>query len=115
MPGAPVQPDGEGRPSLELRAAAACALADALRARARRALDIASDLRRERTERWLARYGRAIGGAVFVSRCAWCRRVREGQGDRWLAVAPPAMPAIDVQFTHGICPVCAAGLDAPEG
>lgn len=50
-------------------------------------------------------------GAVWVTECAWCKRVRSVGGD-WHTLAPAVRAAMNIERTHGICPQCAQGLVA---
>jgi hypothetical protein len=47
----------------------------------------------------------------LVVMCAWCRRVRAG--DEWLTVENFLERQHHAQTTHGICSVCAAGIEVP--
>jgi len=49
--------------------------------------------------------------AIWVTECAWCKRVRSVAGD-WQTLAPAARAAMEIERTHGICPRCAQGLMA---
>jgi hypothetical protein len=49
--------------------------------------------------------------AVWVTECAWCKRVRGVAGD-WQTLAPAVRAAMDIERTHGVCPRCAQGLMA---
>ena len=109
MPSARPDPRADAeRLALAARATVAREEAQTLLVRAREALQAAATLRRERAEYWLARYGCAAGGTVLVTRCAWCRRTRDPQDERWLRIAPPAPDWMMRHVTHGICSTCAA-------
>jgi hypothetical protein len=43
---------------------------------------------------------------IWITECAWCKRVRNVRGD-WLRLAPVARAALPRERTHGICPECA--------
>ena len=45
--------------------------------------------------------------------CAWCRTVRNAQGD-WERLEAYFQTHTDIDFTHGICPDCLAKFGAPE-
>jgi hypothetical protein len=47
--------------------------------------------------------------AVWVTECAWCKRVRSVAGD-WQTLAPAVRAAMGTERTHGVCPRCAHGL-----
>jgi len=49
--------------------------------------------------------------AVWVTECAWCKRVRTIAGD-WQTLAPNVRAAMGTERTHGVCPRCAQGLIA---
>ena len=49
--------------------------------------------------------------AVWVTECAWCKRVRSLAGD-WQTLAPTVRAAMGTERTHGVCPRCAQGLMA---
>ncbi len=49
--------------------------------------------------------------AVWVTECAWCKRVRSVAGD-WQTLAPNVRVAMGTERTHGVCPRCAQGLMA---
>ena len=48
---------------------------------------------------------------VWVTECAWCKRVRSLAGD-WQMLAPNVHAAMGTERTHGVCPRCAQGLMA---
>jgi hypothetical protein len=50
-------------------------------------------------------------GAVWVTECAWCKRVRSVAGD-WQTLTPAVRAAMKIERTHGVCPRCAQGLVA---
>ncbi len=47
--------------------------------------------------------------AVWVTECAWCKRVRSVTGE-WQTQTPAARAATLTERTHGVCPQCARGL-----
>jgi hypothetical protein len=49
--------------------------------------------------------------AIWVTECAWCKRVRSVAGD-WQTLAPAVRAAMEIERTHGVCPRCAQGLMA---
>jgi hypothetical protein len=49
--------------------------------------------------------------AVWVTECAWCKRVR-GVGGDWQTLAPAVRAVMNIERTHGVCPQCAQGLVA---
>ena len=49
--------------------------------------------------------------AVWVTECAWCKRMRSVAGD-WQTLAPAVRAAMKIERTHGVCPQCAKGLMA---
>jgi hypothetical protein len=49
--------------------------------------------------------------ALWVTECAWCKRVRSVAGD-WQTLAPNVRAAMGTERTHGVCPRCAQGLMA---
>jgi hypothetical protein len=49
--------------------------------------------------------------AIWVTECAWCRRVRSVAGD-WHTLAPVLRAGMNTERTHGVCPPCAHGLMA---
>jgi hypothetical protein len=49
--------------------------------------------------------------AVWVTECAWCKRVRGVAGD-WQTLAPAVRAAMDIERRHGVCRRCAQGLMA---
>ncbi len=52
---------------------------------------------------------RVLEGLIPV--CAWCRRVRDDEG-YWDRLEQYVASRTGVTFSHGICPACAAKLDA---
>jgi hypothetical protein len=48
---------------------------------------------------------------VWVTECAWCKRVRSVAGE-WQTLTPVVRAAIGVERTHGVCPRCVRGLMA---
>ena len=61
--------------------------------------------------RAMASYGVRCEDAVWVTECAWCKRVRTVAGD-WQTLAPNVRAAMGTERTHGVCPRCAQGLIA---
>ena len=51
-------------------------------------------------------YGIHRDDGVWVTMCAWCKRVRSVAGD-WQTLAPSVRGAIRAERTHGICSECA--------
>ena len=49
--------------------------------------------------------------AVWITECAWCKRVRSVAGD-WQTLAPNVRAGMGTERTHGVCPRCAQGLMA---
>jgi hypothetical protein len=47
-------------------------------------------------------------GLVCVCVCAWCLRVRRGEG--WLPVGHFLEGGYELRVTHGLCPDCAERL-----
>jgi len=56
--------------------------------------------------RMTALYGIHRDNGVWVTECAWCKRVRNVAGD-WQTLAPSVRSAIRAERTHGICFECA--------
>ena len=61
--------------------------------------------------RAMASCGVRCEDAVWVTECAWCKRVRSVAGD-WQMLAPAVRAAMAIERTHGVCPRCAQGLMA---
>ena len=61
--------------------------------------------------RAMASYGVRRENAVWVTECAWCKRMRSVAGD-WQTLAPAVRAAMKIERTHGVCPQCAEGLMA---
>ena len=61
--------------------------------------------------RALHSYGVAREDTVWVTECAWCKRVRSASGD-WQTPAVASRATRGVQRTHGICPQCARAAAA---
>jgi hypothetical protein len=59
----------------------------------------------------MASFGIRRDDAVWVTECAWCKRVRGVAGD-WQTLAPAVRAAMAIERTHGVCPQCAHGLMA---
>jgi hypothetical protein len=59
----------------------------------------------------VALYGIRRNDAVWLTECAWCKRVRSVAGD-WQTLAPTVRAAMGTERTHGVCPRCAQGLMA---
>jgi hypothetical protein len=58
------------------------------------------------TRRWTAAYAvRQKDGALWVTECAWCGRVKSAIGI-WRVLSVRALEAIHAERTHGICPDC---------
>ncbi len=51
-------------------------------------------------------YGAHRDDAIWITECAWCKRVRSPAGD-WHTLTRAIRGAIGVELTHGICPECA--------
>ena len=49
----------------------------------------------------------------LLSVCAWCRRVRDDNGE-WGGVEPGPQEHCRGHFTHGICPDCAIRVYSTE-
>ena len=50
----------------------------------------------------------------LVPICAWCRKIRDDKG-YWDLVEVYVQKHTDAEFSHGICPECAAGFKNPGG
>ena len=48
----------------------------------------------------------------LVTSCAWCRRIRDEQG-QWQPLETYLAKHMNVMFTHGICPTCRAQWEQP--
>lgn len=56
--------------------------------------------------RMTALYGIHRDDGMWVTECAWCKRVRNVAGD-WQTLSRSARSAIRAERTHGICSECA--------
>ena len=56
--------------------------------------------------RMTALYGIRRADGVWVTECAWCKRVRNAAGD-WQTLSLSVRSTIRAQRTHGICSECA--------
>lgn len=54
-------------------------------------------------------YGIHRDDGVWITECAWCKRVRSVAGE-WQTLAPSARSRIRAERTHGICSECADRL-----
>jgi hypothetical protein len=75
------------------------------------ALDVDHVTDQAAATRAMASCGVRRDGAVWVTECAWCKRVRNVAGD-WQTLAPNVRAAMEIERTHGVCPRCAQGLMA---
>ena len=50
-----------------------------------------------------------------VSVCAWCKKVKVGGSDVWVAVPPEQTKGVFPLISHGICPSCRAAMAADAG
>ncbi len=60
----------------------------------------------------LAHPGGLMPAAGVLPMCAWCRRIREGDGE-FVPVEQYLVHHVGVGISHGICPDCAARLGVP--
>lgn len=69
-------------------------------------------------ERMLAEITAALGEVRNLSNllpiCAWCKKIRDDQG-YWDQLEGYLAAHAGIQFSHGVCPECAAKLRAGEG
>jgi PleD family two-component response regulator len=101
-----------------LEAGAADYLAKPIRPEVVRAR-VASHLARRRAERERERlitelraaleHVRTLEGLLPI--CAWCKKIRDDKG-YWTGVEKYLVQRTSAQFTHGICPDCAARVEA---
>ena len=65
----------------------------------------ASRANRDAAARVTASCGVSRDDGVWITECAWCKRVRSVGGD-WLVISSTARAGMRVERTHGICPRC---------
>jgi hypothetical protein len=68
--------------------------------------EVAPTTTRAAAARGTASSGVRRSDAIWITECAWCKRVRNVRGD-WLRLAAVARAALPPERTHGICPECA--------
>lgn len=59
--------------------------------------------------RTTAQYGVHRDDGVWITECAWCKRVRSVAGE-WQTLTPSARSTVCAERTHGICSECADRL-----
>ena len=54
-------------------------------------------------------FGIPRDNAVWVTECAWCKRMRNVAGE-WHTLLPSMSTTTGIELTHGICPPCARAV-----